>query len=185
MKPIIRVLISSAALASCGSQSGPGNGTATADRSGEKPEWHFDTITDKMTDARRAVTYVHSTEGGQFDNRAMLIIKCDTPGTNSLYVEIKIPEYLGEPPSGAGKVRYRLDKTPADTIAASINDDYALITSSEEGYEGWMRKLSKASELTVELTSFRFETHTYSFKIEGVADQIKHVAAICQDRKWL
>ncbi|MGR6327995.1 hypothetical protein ACU5AX_02915 [Sphingomonas sp. XXL09] len=144
--------------------------------------WQFKSIVDPMSDATRGIANTSLT------NDIVMIVKCDSNGDNQLYFSFLSKKYLGGVSSN--KLRtfaYRIDGTPVRNMSAFHDDRTASVISVKPDNDGgrFLKEVSGATKLTLQLSSFDYETTTAVIDVTGAKQAFAKVATSCKDNSML
>lgn len=144
-------------------------------------EWDFNEIVDPMSDARRGIA---NTPSGPI----VLVVKCDRNGPGTIYLSFIADQYLGGTSRNSGRdIQFRIDGAPAERISARHDGRTASIFNLSPDRSGgqFLRRIVDASELTISLTNFRYESTVHVIDVSGARAAITQVAQTCNDTDWL
>lgn len=137
-------------------------------------------ITDPMSDASRGILASQATDD------ITMVVKCDTNGPGTLYVSFIAKSYLGALRNSSREIKYRLDAAPPESILAFYDGRTANVLDLKPGTtEGrWFARLLGASKLTVQLTSYDYDSYTQVIDMTGFRQGVGRAAAVCRDANW-
>jgi len=147
----------------------------------QESAWDFKVITDPMSDARRGIASTN------FDENAVLVLKCDSNGPGTMYMSIISKDYLGKGRYGSRNIEYRFDGGQVQSISGYHDGRTANILDLSPNKKGgsFLEQLSVANEMVVRLTSYDYDTYTSVLKVSGAENAISQVAEACKDTEWL
>lgn len=139
--------------------------------------WKLRTIVDPMSDATRGIA---TTAGGE---SIRLVVKCDTNGNETIYFSFISSDYLGEGRYAGRDFTYRIDGSPPRTMRANHDARTASVLLATPISAGgrFLKELSSASRLTVELTSYDYKSYVAVIDVTGAKEAFNYVAKTCKD----
>lgn len=142
--------------------------------------WDFKEIVDPMSDAKRGITSVDG-EGGS------IVIKCDTNGAGTLYVQFMSKDYIGEGRNGQRQMKYRVDGGEVVSVPAYHNAKSALLFDTKPGSVGaaFLSKLVVAKKVVTDTTDYQYGSHVAIYDVAGAAEAVKKAAITCGDTNWM
>jgi len=137
-------------------------------------------ITDPMTDASRGIL------ASPTEDDITMVVKCDSNGPGTLYISFIAKNYLGALRNNRREIKYRIDGAQAEGISAYYDGRTASILDLKPGTnEGrWFARVLGASKLTVQLTSYDYDSYAQVIDLTGFRAGVGRAAATCRDANW-
>ena len=139
--------------------------------------WEFKSATDKLTDEKRFLVSRPEATG-----KGLIVIKCDSPGKNSLYVHIIVNQYLGSigNRTSAHVLKYRFGKEQVISVDYLPSDKSAAILDAT-AVKRFLRIAKGESRLVVAATGYDYKSVELEFDMAGAKTAIEKVAKSCRD----
>lgn len=127
-----------------------------------------------MTDAKYARTIATGDNGA-------IVVKCDEPGPDSIYIHFVSNNYLGgrgiRGDYRPGTVRF--DGDEPETKSWYYNGRSALLSKPDDVW-AFVRRLENAKKLAVRMQAYDLQPYTTLIDVEGAAPTITQVVAACR-----
>lgn len=165
----LTIIIASAIIAMAGSAS------AQDAKETKVGAWTVRTISDPITDQSRVIAALDGSGGS-------LVVKCDSPGPNSVYIHFIAGEYLGEGRSGRREVIQRFDDAAPVTNQWTHDGRAAILTNNRE-VASFVRSLIGATRVAIRARTFQFQEVTALFDVNSADAEkaAKNVYDGCRD----
>lgn len=137
--------------------------------------WEARDIIDPMTDAKRPIRVLTNDSGDA------LIIKCDQPGKNQVYVHLISRQYLGGIRRSYRHLFYRFDEQEPVRDNWSYHAREALAIQGQVDVGRFLSGLAGARKLAIRATTYEMGQVDMTFDATGAEQRIREVYAGCQD----
>lgn len=145
--------------------------------------WSVKRTVDSFSDAKRGIAMTEVTTAGT------IVVKCDTPGPDSLYVSIITSKYLGSDrirrSYSAELNKVRFDDAAPESLPRTTYDGRSAHMFSAQA-TSFLSRLARDNpkRVRLQLVTYDSDIVTADFDVTGVADAIKQTAAICEDTRF-
>ena len=145
--------------------------------------WSVDKTVDGFSDAKRGIAMTKPAKDGA------IVVKCDKPGADSLYVSIISMTYLGSDrirrTFTGGLNKYRFDEAPPADLPTARYDGRSAHLFSKDALS-FLKALETADpkRLRLQLVTYDSNIVQIDFDVTGAAAAIKQTAEICEDTRF-
>jgi len=150
---------------------------------GAHAAWEYELVEDPMSDAKRGISSLSDQTG-----KAMIVIKCDRNGTNSLYMSMISSEYLGGAVSRDRyrTIDYRFDDGPVQSLNAVYDGRVASVLSfaPKTRESDFLKAFERSGKVAIRVTSYDYKSYTYVFNLAGSLGAVEKSARACGDTNW-